>query len=396
MKYRYDLGLEFLQYCSNEELEYFINVFKEKGGFSAEIFNENRFKKYYPNHKKYWDLIAAEIQFYGGNTILNKLQGHGVLYKDILIDICEKGLIVVDKNADVATIEKLLIFEILKKELNSLTHNELKEFEQKFNLTGIEEIDFFISLKRKVFGNDDFFENITTELVGNLKNMSKVVFKNISLQLSKRFFVISNIYDVLNKITGPAYRVLLPIVIYIAYLREKYKDKDSNFRKLYKPKIGSILRTELVGNIVEHSGIYIDDGKVVEIFNDNGIAIVKEVSLYEFVYGSGIRTGKTIYIAIDKLTKEIIYDEKIAKEAKKHIGKTTKYELLNNNCHSFVHKCIIKEDFEKEVSIWKFEDLTKSISENLNNDRIMEWVVCDVNPQEYKINKNWSIEQEVV
>jgi uncharacterized protein YaaW (UPF0174 family) len=401
MEYRYDNGLEFLQYCSNDELNFFIELFEKKGGITAEIFREERFEKFYPNHKKYWDLIAAEIQLYGGNTILNFFNGKGVLYKDILMYVCDKNLVVYDKNSDVATIEKFLIYELLKKEIDSLNASELEKFKEEFHLEDIENINLLFAIKRKIFNNSDFYESFLTELFGHKDKIIEIikdsVIKKSIKSINPVFGMAYLFYEVSKSIFDPAYRIIFPAVLYIAYLREKYKDKDKEFRIRFEPKIGSILRTELVGNVVDHSGIYVGDGKIVEIFNDNGMAKVKEVNFYEFTYSSNIRTGKTIYIAVDKLTKEVIFNEKIAQEAKKHIGKMTEYELLKNNCHSFVCKCIQKVPFEEKVEVVFFSELERVISKYLNDERMVDWEVCDINPLEFKKDKkNWSIEQEVV
>ncbi len=40
-------------------------------------------------HRRNWQLIAGELQHFGGDSIANKLRGHGKLYRAILLDVSE-------------------------------------------------------------------------------------------------------------------------------------------------------------------------------------------------------------------------------------------------------------------------------------------------------------------
>ena len=95
MAYREDLDLNFLKNCENDDLDILVKyLISDKDGnkrLTEELTTHERFKKDNPNHKVYWDLIAAEVQCYGANTFATILRGgQGVLYKEILIEVCEK------------------------------------------------------------------------------------------------------------------------------------------------------------------------------------------------------------------------------------------------------------------------------------------------------------------
>jgi hypothetical protein len=225
----------------------------------------------------------------------------------------------------------------------------------------------------------------------------KIVLPFVAQQLLKKTLSLPiGIAFTLKDISDPAFRITLPSVFYIAYLRNKYKEQDSQFRHLFYPKIGSILRVELGANLADHSGIYIGNNEVIEIIEKDGKGCVQVTNLYDFVYSSVVRTGVTIYIAVDKLSKDVLYDNCLVENAKKHIGKKNEYELLKNNCHSFVYKCIINENFDRITNTWKFEHLSKMIEKYMNKNRSIEWVVCDINPLEYKRQNKWKIEDEIV
>jgi uncharacterized protein YaaW (UPF0174 family) len=402
LNYKYDNGLEFIQYCSNEELNFFVELYKSEAKLTESLTSQSEYKEYFPNHHKYWKLIAAELQYFGGNTVLNTSRGYGVLYKEILCDVCSKELISYDKNADISQIEKVLIFEYLGKTIRNMSSQELQDFKNNLNLTQIDEIKLLNEIRKRLFTNKIFFQNTITILLSSLGNsIIKQVVKNILPLIAQKLLKKSvglpiGVAINLKEIADPAFRITLPSVLFIVYLREKYKEKDLEFRHRFYPKIGSILRTELIAGGADHSGIYIRNNQIIEITEKNGSGCVEITDFNDFVHSSSARTGVTVYIAIDKLSKDIIFDNKIVNIANKHIGKKNKYQLMKNNCHSFVHKCIINEDFGKITSVWKFKHLTESISKNLNNNRPVQWVVCDINPIEYKKVKKWKIEDEVV
>ena len=402
LNYRYDDGLEFLQYCSNEELNFFVELFTKEASTTETLTSEQKYRKNFPKHSKYWKLIVAELQYFGGNTFLNILRGRGVLYKEILCNVCEKEYINYDKNADVSQIEKSFIYTYLKKSISEMNIADRNLFRNNFKLIEIDELKLFNEIRKKIFVDDAFFQNITTNLTNSLgknilKQGVKVVLPIVAQQLLKKTLSLPiGIALTVKDISDPAFRITLPSVFYISYLRNKYKEQDSQFRHLFYPKKGSIVRVELVGNLADHSGIYIGNGKIIEIMEDNNKGCVQITDLYDFVYSSSMRTGISIYVAVDKLSKDVIYDEHLVENAKKYLGKKNEYRLLKNNCHSFVYKCIINENFDKITSTWKFEHLTKMIEKYMNNGRSVEWVVCDINPLEYKKQNRWKIEDEVV
>jgi len=398
LNYKYDEGLEFIQYSSNEELNFLVDLYRSEAKLTESITSETEYKRYSPNHHRYWKLIVAELQFFGGNTLSNTARGYGVLYKQIICDVCDKVLISYDRNADVSQIEKVLIFECIKRSIEHMDLSEYQTFKEEFNFTQIEKINVIREIKKRFLTDKAFFKKIIEVLIASLV---KLRFKHVAkfalpFVVNKTAAFPVSIALSLKTISDPAFRITLPSVIYIAYLREQHKERDLKFRRRFYPQLGSILRTELINGVADHSGIYIGNDQVIEITQENGFGVVKNTDLNDFVHSSFARTGSTIYIAIDRLSKDVICNEKLSNTAKKHIGKRNTYQLMKDNCHSFVHKCIINEDFVKITSLWKFEELTKSISKNLNKNRLVEWVVCDINPLEYKSNKIWKIEDEVV
>lgn len=74
-KYRPDPDLDFLQRCDQADLDIVVTYLtKTKNGdirVAETLTQEPRYKEFQPDHAKYWDLVAAELQHFGGNTFAN-------------------------------------------------------------------------------------------------------------------------------------------------------------------------------------------------------------------------------------------------------------------------------------------------------------------------------------
>ena len=125
--YREDPDLEFLQRLPNEDLEGLVQILTmdEDGEerFTGELTTDDRYEKHSPNHHAYWDLIAAEIQCFGANTLATLLRGgEGVLYREVLTDVCDKMNVSYksESNGSIKAIEALLLAEVLLRWMSGL------------------------------------------------------------------------------------------------------------------------------------------------------------------------------------------------------------------------------------------------------------------------------------
>ena len=96
------------------------------------------------------------------------------------------------------------------------------------------------------------------------------------------------------------------------------------------PAIGSILYCKLAF-FVEHTGIYIGDGKVVHLDGDGCIRILSRLN--------GLNPAYRIYYSVDK-QGEAFGNKEIAERAKNLVGTRRKYNLFLNNCHRFTGYCL--------------------------------------------------------
>ena len=72
-------------------------------------------------HVEYWDLIAEELQRFGGNSIVNVLRGgEGVLYREILIDVAGKMKVNFNKESPTELIELHLLTKMMTDSLEKM------------------------------------------------------------------------------------------------------------------------------------------------------------------------------------------------------------------------------------------------------------------------------------
>ena len=157
---------------------------------------------------------------------------------------------------------------------------------------------------------------------------------------------------------------------------------DMVSKNLLKP--GTPLLVDLFG-VVEHSGIYLGNGFVAELYGDN---LLREVSLKEFLEGDTWwrRTGTRIYAACSKMSGCPVSSNNAVLNARAYIQgiRTVEYDLLRNNCHLFSISCISGHFQEKRdigetlvkggISIGV---LTTAISYFLNLNNIVVWKPVD-------------------
>ena len=74
--YRNDPDLNLLGQCSNEELQLLVSILTtdHRDGdtrWTESLTGTSEYRLLAPNHRCYWQLIAAELQRYGANTLMS-------------------------------------------------------------------------------------------------------------------------------------------------------------------------------------------------------------------------------------------------------------------------------------------------------------------------------------
>ena len=127
-----------------------------------------------------------------------------------------------------------------------------------------------------------------------------------------------------------------------------------------EPEIGSILTVGLGFGVIEHTGIYVGDGYIIEQHGDD---VLKQVTFQEFIdgdkelYARGMNIG--IQIACDSTGKPLA-DKEVAEYAKKlyddYERRHQEYSIVFNNCHQFCWECIAPKSDDKLVMFSNLEE----------------------------------------
>lgn len=111
---------------------------------------------------------------------------------------------------------------------------------------------------------------------------------------------------------------------------------DSKFREPVSPVPGSVLYCDL-WVAVEHSGIYVGNGKISNIVVD-GLAESTVSYSTASNFTSKSKLGRKIYVSCNK--NGAVGDFNVSSGAEEHIGERAFYGLVFKNCHQFSTKCV--------------------------------------------------------
>ena len=239
MAYRNDSDLSFLKNVSSSDLDILVEVLiKDKDGdarLTEELTTHDRYKSYSPNHNQYWDLIAAEIQCFGGNSFATMLRGgEGVVYKEVLTDACDKMKVNYNKNASVETIEMNLLMKILTDSMENMKPDELKQIVEDLGLNTTNYSAQAVTaalqgaIKFSGFAAYQVALIVANAVAKSLLGHGLKLATNAALTRSMAIFAgpigwaLTGLWALID-IAGPAYRVTIPVVIQVAFLRAKLK-----------------------------------------------------------------------------------------------------------------------------------------------------------------------------
>ncbi len=239
MAYRYDSDLAFFENLKSEDLNDLVYCLThDKDGdvrFTEELTTSDVYKTYSPDHQKYWELIAAEVQCFGANTFATMFRGgKGVLYKEVLMDVCDKMKVNYSKDSSAEKIENNLLMKILTDALEKMTPAELKELAEAVGIKNVSAMnaEAFVGVFQAVFRAGGFKSYQLTLVIVNaiLKALigrglsfagNAALTRTMAVLTGPIGWIITGIWTAVD-IASPAYRVTIPSVIQIAALRQKH------------------------------------------------------------------------------------------------------------------------------------------------------------------------------
>lgn len=237
MAYRDDHDLEFLKFCDSDDLEILVKFLtKDKDGnerLTEELLSNERFKKCKKKYTKAWDLIAAELQCFGADSIATLFRGgKGVLYREILTDVCDKLKVNYKSKAKIEKIEGNLLLKIVEDSLEKMTEEEKREFAKRMNISisNLSTVAIMAALQGAIrlggFASYQLALIIANSTAKFIAGRGLALAANAGLTRGLTVFagpvgwVISGLLT-LPMITGAAYRVTVPSVIQVSYMRQK-------------------------------------------------------------------------------------------------------------------------------------------------------------------------------
>nr|WP_279052069.1 DUF3944 domain-containing protein [Acinetobacter tandoii] len=233
-KFREDPDLAFLQHCDFQDLKLLSNTLisdsagteQWTGGLKSTLVKN---MSMYPTeddlYKNSWKAIAAEIQLFGGDTVVNLIRGKGVVYRELLEDVARKTGVDFHKHtSDINILEEKLLRTLFGRitQLNELNliHKVLKE-KGYLGLTSIKESPIE-TIKNSLGG-------------GTASGAAGGLFAG--LNMAKNFIKVNPLVAAATlpltakDITAPAYRVTIPATCIIAMMRIKHEKNKNDYNE---------------------------------------------------------------------------------------------------------------------------------------------------------------------
>ena len=233
----YDADLSFLSSATNEDLKVLVDyITLGKSGsprLTETLTGTDEYKRNYPYHlDRMTGSITDELQRFGGNTFANIFRGHGVAYRTILIDVCKKMKVSFNRNSSVEIIENCLLQHILLKTMEEMSDEDMRNLMSELNIktTGFGKQAMMAAVQSAIrlggFASYKIAVIVANAVARALLGRGLSFAANAALTRWIGVFAgpigwaVTIAWTAID-IAGPAYRVTIPSVIQIAYMRVK-------------------------------------------------------------------------------------------------------------------------------------------------------------------------------
>lgn len=141
---------------------------------------------------------------------------------------------------------------------------------------------------------------------------------------------------------------------------------DNHVRKRVKPVMGSILYCDLA-LVVEHSGIYVGNGKIAHLDGSGKIEIVTARQFLKRL--GGLNPASSIYVSCNEETA--VGSSRIGHLARAMAGGERSYNVILDNCHQFASGCITGNFDNADNFLWMLKHTAEN-ELNTNNWRVWD------------------------
>ncbi len=229
-------NLQFLNRASNDDLRLLsdIVVRDKEGNFrlTEDLSGTDVFRNNYPhNIKGMLPELINELRLFGGNSIANFFRGEGPEYSEILRDVADRNDVSYNRYATDEMVEQYLLQKLFNDSLTGASDDELKKMLEELGYPttnfarqaamatlmaawkagGFQSYILLVSVVNAVM---KFLVGRGLSLAANaaLSRMASIVMGPIGWVLTALWTFID--------VAGPAYRVTVPAIIQIAYIRQ--------------------------------------------------------------------------------------------------------------------------------------------------------------------------------
>ena len=238
---RTDFDLQFLQNCANEDLCALCNILmydnQGKLHLNESLSNSNSYISCYPdNMREMSQDLAFELQCYGGNSILNLIRhGYGPSYESIVYDVCKRMKVQgINKHDTTEEMEQKLLISVLSKAIGELSEERVRSIMEECGIRGYDftKKGLIAALLALQIMNRNVFVVVINSV---MKMLSRILVsrgimmvglgtfsRGLGLLFGPVGWLLFTGWAVWD-LSGPAYRVTVPAVIQIAYMRVKHQ-----------------------------------------------------------------------------------------------------------------------------------------------------------------------------
>jgi len=184
--------------------------------------------------RKNHDLIAREIQEFGGNSIMNMFRGTGVPYAEILSDVADHMNVEVDDDDTAEQVELKILLAVAIKGMERMSPGDQREFLKQISGGKVKGVGpgMVAALQTAIlaggFGSyilaTTVAQAVARTLIGRGLTFGATggLMRGISVFAGPIGWAVTAIWTAFD-LASPAYRVTVPCVVQVAYMRQKSK-----------------------------------------------------------------------------------------------------------------------------------------------------------------------------
>ena len=236
-----DRDLLFLQQADNEDLKTLVDILTHDTDgeirIAEQLTNTDAYLYCYPYQlNMMWQEIAGELQRFGGNTLANLCRNEGIRYREILQDVCRKLEVYFCGYESTEEIERHLLEKVCMDSVENMSEEELRKMIQELNIPMKNPRKYMIvtALQMAIRRGGILFTRIAVYITRLISRMligrsalmigSNLLNKVLGTLAGPLGWVITagwTVYD----LASPAYRVTIPGVIQVAYMRMRQTNR---------------------------------------------------------------------------------------------------------------------------------------------------------------------------